>query len=488
MSIAVAQRDDGAAIAALGLALGGQHVHTGLPQRTIYSRDRLPYATFVVREGRLPGKLAAFIACPADHDEVVVAVNIARRHGVPMVPYGAGSGVLGGALPLGGEMMLDLKRLNRILEINAVDRTVRVQAGMNGSQFEAALNAQGYTCGHYPQSIHMSTVGGWAACRGAGQASGRYGKIEDIVVGLKAVLPDGSTLEVRPAARRAVGPSVKDLLVGSEGVLGVITELSLRIWKLPEVESPMVLAFPDLASALGAVRETIQAELRPAVVRVYDAEETRQRTTGLAEFTARPIMVMMVFSGAARLVETERALCEAICQAADGVPASLAPYEHWRHGRFESYSPEWQAKGYFMDTVEVTLPWSALPEAYEEMRRRVRAVSPEVYFGTHWSHVYAEGACQYMTIRLPPGELDARLALHRRLWDALESYCLEVGGSISHHHGVGAFRNAWLAGELNGGLRLIQALKDAIDPGNLMNPGKLGLRAAPGAVVLGGVA
>ena len=208
-------RDHGPAVSALRAALGAEHVHTTLPVRHVYSRDRLPFATFALREGRRPGSLPSFIACPGTHEDVVAVMDITRRERIAMVPYGAGSGVLGGAIPLGGEMVLDLKRLNRILEINEIDRTVRVQAGMNGGQFEAELHARGLTCGHYPQSIHMSTVGGWAACRGAGQASSRYGKIEDIVVGLKAVLPDGSTLDVRPVARRAVGPSIKDLLVGS---------------------------------------------------------------------------------------------------------------------------------------------------------------------------------------------------------------------------------------------------------------------------------
>jgi alkyldihydroxyacetonephosphate synthase len=488
MTTVVSSRDHGRAVSALRAAIGAEHVHTTLPARHVYCRDRVPYATFALREGRRPGTLPSFIACPGTHDEVVAAMDIARNEQIAMVPYGAGSGVLGGAIPLGGEMMLDLKRLNRIIDINAIDQTVCVQAGMNGGQFEAELNAQGYTCGHYPQSIHMSTVGGWAACRGAGQASSRYGKIEDIVVGLKAVLPDGSTLEVRPVARRAVGPSIKDLLVGSEGVLGVITELTLRLWKVPEVESPMVLAFGDLATALQAVRHVIQAELRPTVVRIYDPEESRQRTAGIAEFTQRPVMVMMLFTGSSRLVATERALTEEICLAAGAVLAPDAPFEHWRKGRFESYSPEWQAKGFFMDTIEVTLPWSVLPQAYEEMRRRALAVSADVYFGAHWSHVYPEGACQYMTIRLPPGEAAEQLILHRRLWEVLETCCLALGGSISHHHGVGAFRNVWMADELNRGVALIQALKDAMDPGNLLNPGKLGLRGAPGAVVLGGAA
>ena len=461
--------------------LGDEHVHTGAAARHVYSRDRLPRATFRLRSGHLPYGLAAGVLCPGSHEDVVACIRVARRAGVALVPVGAGSGVLGGAIPLRNEWMLDLKRLNQVIGINTEDLTVTVQAGMNGGQFERYLTERGLTCGHYPQSIHMSTVGGWAACRGAGQSSSRYGKIEDMVLGLRAVLPDGTTLEVRPVPRRAVGPSLKDVLIGSEGTLGVITEVTMRILRLPEHESPLVLAFPSLAAALAGVREVMQAEIRPSVVRLYDEEESRQRTDGLAEFKTRPLLCLMQFSGAKRLVEAERSLALELATAQDGVQASDTPLLRWKESRFQSYSPPWQARGYFMDTVEVTLPWSAISAAYQQMREAVLAIHPQVYFGAHWSHVYPEGACQYMTVRLPPGPDDAQLALHEKAWDVLEQLCIAHSGSISHHHGVGVFRGRWMAQEHGVGLELLQALKDHLDPGALLNPGKLGLRCAGNA-------
>lgn len=408
-------------------------------------------------------------------------IRLATAHKLPLIPFGAGSGVLGGTIPLTGELMLDLKRLNRILELNTTDGTVTVQAGMNGMQFEQALNDSGYTAGHLPQSIAMSTVGGWAACRGAGQASSRYGKIEDIVLGLKAVMPSGRLLEVRPVARRAVGPSIKDLLVGSEGTLGVITELTLRIWKKPECEIPAVLAFPTLEAALTASRHIMQAELRPEVVRLYDAVESAQRTEGMPEFKERPFLAILKFSGRRALAEAEHRLALEICAAQGAVPAGMHPYEHWTQTRYHSYSTNWQTDGYYMDTIEITGAWSRLPAMYDSMRKAALAIHPAMHFGAHWSHVYPEGACQYMTVRLPPMPQEQALKLHRQAWDAIERICLEMGGSTAHHHGAGLFRGPWLRLELNEGMHLLQSLKDGIDPDNLFNPGKLGLRAPAGS-------
>ncbi|WP_334190148.1 FAD-binding oxidoreductase [Noviherbaspirillum sp.] len=462
--------------------VGQDHVLTGTADRFCYSRDRLPYGLFKLRDHGLPGTLASLVLSPGDADEIQAIVNYARSHKICLIPFGAGSGVLGGTIPLVNEVMVDLKRMNRILDINAIDGTVTVQAGMNGMQFEQALNAQGFTAGHLPQSIAMSTVGGWVACRGAGQASSRYGKIEDMVLGLKAVLPNGQKLDVRPVARRAVGPSIKDLMVGSEGVFGFITEVTLRIWRQPEHASALVLAFPSIEAGFTALREIMQSELRPEVIRLYDTIESAQRTEGMAEFDDRPILCIMKFSGKEKLANAERDISYAICHQHGAVTAGMAPYEHWEKTRFHSYSTKWQSEGYYMDTIEVTGTWTHLPDMYVAMRDAAKAIHPEMHFGAHWSHIYAEGACQYMTVRLPPMPIEQALPLHYSAWETIERICLEMGGSVAHHHGAGLFRNAWVQTELNEGLNMLQLLKDGLDPDNLINPGKLALRQPVGTV------
>jgi alkyldihydroxyacetonephosphate synthase len=302
------------------------------------------------------------------------------------------------------------------------------------------------------------------------------------------VLPDGRVLEGRPLARRAVGPSIKDILIGSEGVFGFITELTLRISRLPEHSTGVVYAFPTLQAGLDAMRQIVQSEGRPSVMRLYDVTESAARTDGIAAFAERPILAILKFSGPTTLALAEAAHARQICLAAGAVETDSEPYRHWEETRYRSYSIKWQSAGYYMDTVEVTGPWRALPQMHARMQEAVLSLHPEAHFGAHWSHVYPEGACQYMTLRLPPMPEAQALPLHRQAWDRLQRICLELGGSISHHHGVGVFRNEWLRQELGVGLDLLQILKDGIDPQNLLNPGKVGLRAAPGAVEVGGVA
>ncbi|MFZ5734217.1 MAG: FAD-binding oxidoreductase [Pseudomonadota bacterium] len=483
-AIAVARQHDhvDAGLAdAFAAIVGKDNIISEFDQRLTYARDRLPYAVFRERAGELAGRVPRLIVRPANAAEVSAVVRLAQKHGVPVIPYGNGSGVLGGAIPLGGEVTIDIRRLDQIVSFNPTDATVTVQAGMNGAVFEKELNAKGYTTGHIPQSIEISTVGGWVACRGGGQASSRYGKIEDIVVGLNVVLPNGSPLEVRPVARRSVGPSVRDLFVGSEGTLGIITDVTLRIWKKPEIERGVVLAFPALQNAWDCAREIMQAELRPQIVRLYDKVESDDRTKDIAAFRSKPILCVMEFSGSEPLVSAEQAAALAIAKTFGGEVTSDGPYRHWKENRFVAYSQKWHAEGYFNDTIEVTANWSAIPAMYDAIAKAIRAVHPEVHFGAHWSHVYPEGACQYMTVRLPPMPESAALPLHARMWDIIEQLTLDHGGSIAHHHGAGLFRGPWMGRELGLGLAVLQAVKDAIDPANLLNPGKLGFRARPDA-------
>ncbi|MFG1464713.1 FAD-binding oxidoreductase [Xanthobacter sp. DSM 24535] len=476
-----ADQADSALAAEFAAIVGADNTLTELEARSAYAHDRLPFANFRARSGKLAGVMPRLVVRPRSAAEVAQVVRFAHDRSIQLIPFGNGSGVLGGAIPLGREVMVDLRLLDKIVSIDPVNAMVTVEAGMNGAVFEAALNAEGFTTGHLPQSIEISTVGGWAACRGGGQASSRYGKIEDMVVGLKAVLPDGTPLEIRPVARRSVGPSLRDLLVGSEGAFGIITELTLRLWKLPEVERGVVLAFPSLEAAWESARGIMQAELRPTIARIYDAAESAERTADIALFKTKPILAILVFSGAEPVVSAEQDAALAIARAHGAEIGPDGPFHHWKENRYVAYSQKWQAAGYYNDTVEVTGNWSAIPGMYAAMVAAVREIYPDIHFGAHWSHIYPEGACQYMTIRLPPMEEAKALPLHARLWEALQTLALDHGGSIAHHHGVGVFRNPWIARELGTGLGVLQAIKDALDPGNLMNPGKLGLRPAAGA-------
>lgn len=461
--------------AALEKITGESNLFCDIPTLWIYSRDRSPFANFRIRNGQVPKTLPSAVVRPADAGEISEVVKFARRHAIAIIPYGAGSGVLGGTLPLANELVLDTKRLNRLLDINEVDGTATVEAGMNGAQFEKALNERGFTAGHFPQSLHMSTVGGWVACRGAGQASTRYGKIEDIVLGLEVVLPDGRLLRIRPVSRRSTGPSLKDLFVGSEGIFGIVTQVTLRIWRLPETRHGATLAFPGVTAGFDAMRRIMQSELRPAVLRLYDEQETSQRTKGIAEFASRPVLAILEFSGPKRLADLERDMALDICAASGAVRTQNTPYDDWQGHRFTSSSAPWYANGRYSDTIEIIGNWSALPRMHAAMTQAVQSISSQIQFSAHWSHFYPEGACQYMTLRLPAIAEDEALSLLGQVWQRVQNSCIEMDGSISHHHGIGLFRNPWMRGELGTGLDVMREIKLQLDPENLFVPGKLGL-------------
>lgn len=462
--------------------LGSDHVLSDEETRGRYAHDRLPYANFRAREGALVGTLPGLVLRPGSVDEVIGIVRRAAAADAPLIPYGSGSGVLGGIVPLGGELTIDMQRMNRILDVDTVNGLVTVQAGMNGEEFENALNAQGYTSGHLPQSLTISTVGGWAACRGGGQESSRYGKIENIVVGLKAVLPDGGLLEVRPLPKRATGPSVLDLIVGSEGAFAIIVELTLRIWKLPEAEEKIVLAMQGREALLTLARRIMQSGLHPRIVRLYDEKETAGRTEGIAAFGERPVMANIVLCGEPGVVRAEAAVVREMAAALDAVETETRPFDEWRAHRYTSITKQWLDKGYYNDTIEVTVNWSRATALYDAIAAQVRALHPDAHFSAHWSHVYPEGVCQYMTFRLPPMEQKTALRLHEKMWEIAEGETLAHGGSIAHHHGGGLFRGRWMDGEHGVGMDVLRRAKAAIDPQNLFNPGKLGFPAREGSV------
>lgn len=443
--------------------------------RLDHSRDRLPFGRFCHRSKRLTGTLPSVVVEPVSIAELQQVVTFATARNLSLIPYGSGSGVLGGTVPFDGEMIVATNRMSRVIEIDETNCIVRVEAGTNGRALEMALRERGFTCGHYPQSMDMSTVGGWVACRGSGQASSRYGNIENIVVGMKVVLPNGELLHVRHAPRRSVGPSLIELFIGSEGALGFIAEITMRIWRLPEIEINGAVAFPSIEAGLDGVREIMQAEIRPSLIRLYDkGESERWGQTDLPAGDAR-ILCMLVFSGSRAVAEAEAETAFEICAKHGAEVLNDQPLRRWQKVRFESHSDEFVNAGGFYDTIEIAAPWSALSNMYTRIRSAVADKYPIVQLNAHWSHAYSDGACMYMTAKFPAMADAEALPMHSDIWDIVMSLCLELGGTISHHHGIGYFRNKWIGAELNSGHKLLAELKRSLDPGLLFNPGKLGL-------------
>lgn len=367
--------------------------------------------------------------------------------------------------------MIDLKRMNRIRELDEVNQMVTVESGMNGARYEEELNKAGYTGGHFPQSLRCSTIGGWLACRAAGQFSTRYGKIEDMAISLEAVLADGTVFSGRSVPRTATGPRPDHLFIGSEGVLGIITAATLRIWPLPEKRHLVSYTFDNMEDALESIRLVMRAGARPAVVRLYDAQETGNHFPELGD--KRPALIILI-EGNSEIVRAETSVLDSVAQGFSAVNEGAQPVEHWLERRFNiSAASRLFQKDAVLDTIEVTTNWHNAYSTYRAMQDALLAVDGTMLASGHYSHVYPEGAALYLTVVGFPGE--DKLAYYKKIWKAAMQACTAEGAAISHHHGIGLHRGLWMKEEHGPGLEVLKRLKRALDPNGIMNPGKLGL-------------
>jgi alkyldihydroxyacetonephosphate synthase len=416
----------------------------------------------------------AAVLRPSTASEVAVALRWASETGTAVIPAGGRSGVSGGAVSHGGELVIDLRGLDRVLELDEVSGIVRVQAGILGTDLEAWLNERGHTLGHFPQSVALSTVGGWIAARSAGQLSSGYGAIEDFLVALTAALPDGSLATSRPVPRTAAGIQLFRLFLGSEGTLGVVTEAWLRVRRAPAARHFASLAFESFNAGLEAVRRMAQGRALPDAVRVYDETDTsiQFRSFDPAPAGCTAVLVTEGDESGARQ-RLDRALA-----AAAGTPLDDDLAGHWwkhRNDAATTYkqvlSGELLGPDVAADTIEVAAIWSRVEPVYAAVRG---ALSPHAeVVGCHCSHAYETGCALYFTFVLRSD--DREQALERAWHDALDA-AIESGGTMTHHHGVGQLKMAWLSRELDGFAPYLARVQEVFDPSGVMNPHTLRAR------------
>jgi alkyldihydroxyacetonephosphate synthase len=421
------------------------------------------------RQGRL-GPGPACVVRPRRSAEVATVVRLAQRHGVPIVPYGGGSGVLGGAVPPAGSLVVDLCGMNRLLAVHETALVATAQAGLLGGEYERQITARGYTTGHYPQSIERATLGGLVATRSAGQFSTKYGNIEDLLLGLEAVLPSGDVIRLPPVPRASTGPSLRELFLGSEGALGIITEVTLRIFPLPERRALASFCFPSVAAGLDAIRRVLRAGWKPAVVRLYDQVETARTFGQWAPGDA--CLLLVVSEGPAALVASE---LDAVAAAAGDAPAlGEAPVEHWLAHRNEV--PSWDLfldREVMVDTIEIAATWDRVSALYDAVVAALQGVPGMLVASAHSSHSYVQGTNLYITFAMKPEDFAQAEAGYLQAWTAVMEATLATGGTIAHHHGIGRLRVPWLERELGGAYPVLRAIKRALDPAGIMNPGAL---------------
>ncbi len=434
-------------------------------------RDYWPVSSIWMTEGVFPA-LPQLIVWPETTAQVSGLLALANREKIPVTPYGEGSGALGGVVPLKGGVTVDLKLMNKIRALDEKNLLVTVESGLNGALYEEQLNRAGYTGGHFPQSLRCSSVGGWLACRAAGQFSTRYGKIEDMAVCLEAVLPDGTVFSGRSVPRTATGPRADHLLLGSEGTLGIITSATLRIWPRPEKRRLAAYTFEKLESGLEAIRLFMRAGTRPAVVRLYDGQETGNHFPELGD--KRCALILLV-EGGTKIVDAEVEVIEDCVRSEGAESAGAEHVEHWLEKRFNiSVASVLFQKGAVLDTIEVTTNWHNAHSTYLAMQEALLGVEGTMLASGHYSHVYPEGAALYMTVVGFPGT--DKINYYKNLWQAAMGACHKEEAAFSHHHGVGLHRGLWMADEHGPGLAVLKKIKAALDPEGIMNPGKLGLQ------------
>lgn len=438
----------------------------------IYSRDTYPEGELWTREGEIRN-LPSCVVWPQSAEEVSVLLKLANETLTPVIPYGGGSGVCGGTLPLEGGIVLDLKRMNRIRSIDDVSLSAEIEAGIVGETLERELNRRGYTIGHFPSSIYCSTLGGWISARGAGQLSSKYGKIEDMVLALEAVLPDGSIFRTNDAPREATGPDIDQILIGSEGTLAVITSAVMKLHRLPERRAYSSFLMPYFTNGISAMRQLMRAEVVPAVARLYDEVDTKIALSKV-DIKEPGCLLVLVFEGSDKRVEWEIETAWKICMREGAKDLGEEPAKHWEEKRYAiSYkqSQVLSTPGTVLDTIEVATTWSNIIELYETVKR---ALEPLCFVMAHVSHIYAEGASIYFTCAARP-EKEAPREHYRKIWDNAMKAVLKCASVLSHHHGVGILKAPYMDGQLGNLMEVFRRLKRQLDPNNILNPSKLGL-------------
>lgn len=498
--------------------VGEKYVSFHEADRLSYARDLLPLDTIRMQAGVITGK-PDVIVWPRREDELAQVIKFARAHSIPVVPYGAGSGVCGGATPVYGGIVIDLKRMNTIRKIDDLSLLADVEAGMVGEIFERELNRRGYTCGHFPSSMYCSTVGGWLAARGAGQLSSKYGKAEDRVLSLRAVTGEGEIVETPVSPRCAVGPDWNHAIVGSEGTFAVITSVKWRISPYPAHRAFHGFYFPTLADGINAIREIFQSGIKPAVCRLYDPVDTLIAGSGKSKVTEGPrheslpariiedlqrifpnwqravvprilskpapinklirkrahkSKLVLIFEGQKELTEIEHAQAVKICLKNKGEDLGAEPAQRWFSHRYAvSYglSPIFDL-GLFADTMEVATRWSNLEALYNDM---MTAIGKHAFVMAHFSHAYPQGCSIYFTFAGGGADLRDRIVKYRAIWDDAMTACLKRGAAVSHHHGGGLLKQNYIISEHGNAFKIVRALKNAFDPDGILNPGKIGL-------------
>jgi alkyldihydroxyacetonephosphate synthase len=425
------------------------------------------------------------VLLPGDEAEIAAALRYCADHSIAIVPFGGGTSVVGGLDPIRGDfkavISLDLRRLNRLHSLDEISGEAELGAGLTGPDAERLLGERGFSLGHFPQSFQFATIGGFAATRSSGQDSAGYGRFNDMVRGVRAVTPAG-VLDLGRAPESAAGPDLRQLMIGSEGVFGIITRVRVRIHPVPEATRYEAWSFPDFATGADALRAVVQTGTGPTVIRLSDEAETGVNLATTESIGEDSItggcLAITVFEGCAAHADSRLAETRALLEAKGGTSLGGAPAHAWEHGRFGApyLRDALLSAGALCETLETATNWSNLPALKAAVTDALTTSLAES--GTpalvlcHISHVYPTGASLYFTV--VAGQRGNPIEQWHKAKAAASDAMMRTGGTITHHHAVGVDHRPWMRDEVGDlGVAVLRAVKATLDPAGILNPGKL---------------
>ncbi len=413
----------------------------------------------------------ACVVQPTCVEDVVAVVNTCRENNIPLIPFGLGSGVCGGVIASPDKVLIDMSEMNTMRSLDETNLLVTFDAGKNGGEAERDVAKRGLTIGHWPQSIDVSSVGGWVATRASGQFSTGYGNIEDIVYSIEVVLPDGSVVNLGKAPRAAAGPDLRHVIMGSEGTLGIITGVTLSLRRAAEASKHTAFFANDMHDGFDLQRAIIQSGWEPVVMRQYDGLEANRLFPD--EARQDTALFFAVHEGPTSKVDAEVAGVTAIAEELGLEAAPVEIVNKWLHDR--NHVPTWQnfiENGIVLDTIEISGGWDVIGKIYDDATKALSEISGNLVGSAHSSHVYRTGLNLYFTFVARPENPDDMAKIYTESWKRVIETTARHGGGVAHHHGIGRLRRDYLVHDLGeSGIAMLQLIKKALDPTGFMNPG-----------------
>ncbi|MCE3276858.1 MAG: putative FAD-linked oxidase [Propionibacteriaceae bacterium] len=491
-------------LAELTDAVGAENAVQDDLDRIVHTYGKSARDLLRVRAGDIP-RVPDVMVYPGNEAEVQLIVDRAVAAGAVIIPYGGGSNISGSLHAPEDEtrpvISLDLGRLNQVIDLDEDSGLARIQAGAQGPDLEEQLAVRGWTLGHFPDSFTHSTLGGWVATRSSGMQSDKYGDISDIARGMRVVMP-GKVLEIRPLPHTSTGPSVREMVLGSEGRLGVITEVTVQVHRIPEVRLILGYLFPSWEAGLAAMQEISTSDAHPSITRVSDAKETafsfatrkKSGRISISSLISKGMMKVLQrrgwkldevclsfigYEGGKAHVARQKAIVKDIVSRHGGIVVGKGPGELYDQKKFDTpYIRDFLLdRGAIGDVSETAAPWSKLLPLYTNVLAAAEKVYAHLgvagWIMCHLSHSYHSGACLYFTFAFKHDGVDP-LGQYEPLKNAIQQAFVDSGGTLSHHHAVGTEHAAWLEQDISAaGVHMIDGLFTAMDPGRNLNPGKI---------------